>query len=126
MPSWRNRCMGEPVTYPLLQFRAECVMRNGFKKPMWIRFCEKLLAGGCEVYLYEAKSTGSKYITVHYQGLTPYKIRFGDHKPSAVRQFMKKDCDFFVGKTHFGAHTTNDAMRAVNEHFRAELMKEVA
>lgn len=70
---------------------------------------------GFSVELYEARQTKSKYCTVKLDGKS-FKVRFSDHKPIYQRE-MKGDCDFFVGHTHTGIRTTQDAINAVCAYF---------
>lgn len=105
-----------PITQALLDVRAERCMNAGFGKQKWIQFCEELLAEGFDLYLYEARETYSKYITVKHRNNTPFKVRFSNHKPIKRRE-KNGDCDFFVGITNFGYSTTDMALAAVREHF---------
>lgn len=101
------------VTYPYLDQRAAILKDSGYPVSKWITFCETLLDNGFQVYLYEAKETKSKYVTVkkHYK---EYRVRFSDHKPNKIRE-LQGDCDFFVGITHTGVRTTADALVAVSK-----------
>lgn len=81
----------------------------------WIEFCRAMLAYNYIVFLYEARETKSKYVTVVFRG-HEFKVRFSDHKPIYDRE-MKGDCDFFVGVTHTGVRTTEDAVQAATEYF---------
>lgn len=85
-----------------------------YGKQKWISFCESLLEEGYEVYLYEARKTFSKYITVK-KGDKSFKVRFSNHKPIYHRE-VNKDCDFFVGVTNLGVTTTANALEAVREY----------
>lgn len=82
-----------------------------FKIQKWISFSEKLLEMGLDIYLYEAKKTASKYITIQYKNKI-YRVRFSDHKPIKQRE-EKMDCDFFVGVNNNSVKTTEDALVAV-------------
>lgn len=103
------------VTQPYLATRTARAVALGYSKPRWIEFCEVALRRGLTVYLYEARRTVSKYITLRHGGKS-FKVRFSDHKPIARRE-AQKDCDFFVGVTNHTVTTTGDAVRAAMAHF---------
>ncbi len=98
-----------------LEHRAKSCVNKGFSKQKWISFCEVLLAKGFSIKLYEARETVSKYITV-YRNDKNYRVRFSNHKPSYNRE-KNRDCDFFVGVTHTGTRTTNDALKAIGDFY---------
>lgn len=103
------------VTYEFLNKRSEDSTSKGFQKQKWIQFCETVMDRGFRVELYEARRTFSKYVTVI--GFDKeFKVRFSNHKPIAERE-LKGDCDFFVGVTHTGWRTTDDALKALTEYF---------
>jgi hypothetical protein len=106
------------VSPAFLQERFERSAKLGFGKQKWIIFCELLLADGFSLSLYEARQTASKYITVKKDGRA-FKVRFSNHKPIKGRE-LGGDCDFFVGRTHTGIRTTQDALAAVASHFKKE------
>lgn len=83
----------------------------GYPCPKWIQFCRYFLSKRCKVCLYEAKLTRSKYVDVILNG-RQVKVRFSNHKPIQSRE-LAKDCDFFVGVTHTGIRTTEDAIKFV-------------
>lgn len=101
------------VSKSFLQRRAEMSMELGFSKQKWIVFCEYFMDKGFKISMYEARRTVSKYITIHF-GEQEFKVRFSNHKPIYNRE-VKGDCDFFVGRTHTGVRTTDDAIRAVEK-----------
>lgn len=103
------------VTQQFLDLKTRMAAKAGYPKALWIGFCEVLLENGYEVSLYEAKKTVSKYITVR-RGTKTFKVRFSNHKPIEARE-LAGDCDFFVGRTHTGTRTTEDALKAVHDHF---------
>ena len=94
-----------------------------FPIPKWITFSLLLLDMKCELKLYEARKTKSKYIEVT-RPLTgrvkPYKVRFSDHKPA--KYLMESDpCDFYVGVSHDNVVTTTyDALKAVRRYLEGE------
>ena len=92
-----------------------------YGKAKWIIFSEKLLEKGYTLYLYEARKTVSKYITVRKDG-REFKVRFSNHKPIKERELWG-DCDFFVGLTHLGCTTTQDALLAVERYFNKPKIK---
>lgn len=86
--------------------------------PRWIGFCQEMLQKGYEVFLYEARQTFSKYITVAKNG-KQFKVRFSNHKPIRFRE-ERGDCDFFVGHTHLGVTMTHQAVDAVDQFFNQQ------
>lgn len=94
-----------------LEKRANSCMAKGFSKQKWISFCEVLISKGFSIKIYEARETVSKYITVFKDGKY-FRVRFSNHKPNYTRE-KNKDCDFFVGVTHTGIRTTEDALKAI-------------
>lgn len=82
-----------------------------FIVPKWIIFSEKILDMGLDAYLYEARKTASKYITIKFNG-SSFKVRFSNHKPIKIRE-KNMDCDFFVGVNNKSIQTTDDALVAV-------------
>lgn len=85
----------------------------------WIQFCRFMLKRGYKVTLYEAQQTVSKYVTVHHLDKT-YTVRFSNHKPNKYRE-LNGDCDMFVGITHTGARTVNDAIRVCLRRMEGEI-----
>lgn len=67
------------------------------------------------VFLYEAKKTNSKYLTVTY-GNKKFTVRFSDHRPIRHRE-LAGDCDFFVGVTNTGVRDIVDAIEACLRYF---------
>lgn len=109
----------EIIDFKLLANRSEGLANAGYNKPKWIEFCECMMNEGYQIKLYEAPQTFSKYITVMKGGAKSYKVRFSNHKPIKALE-MKKTCNFFVGWTHLGISTTNQAIQATREHFKKE------
>lgn len=105
------------VTQDFLVGRFRKSEKNGYPKAKWIQFCEEMLSRGYSLTLYEARRTVSKYVTVH-SGEKQFRVRFSNHKPIKHRE-LDGDCDFFVGITHTGVRTTDDAIEAVEEYFNA-------
>lgn len=101
------------------KFLRKRIGRGAYGVSRWIQFCFFMLDRCYVVSLYEARSTRSKYVTVHGINDTFYKVRFSNHKPNRTRE-LKKDCDFFVGVTHTGVRTWEDAIDACLEYFDAE------
>lgn len=106
------------VTQEFLDERVRIAEENGWGKAKWIEFCEKMMADGYYLKLYEARKTVSKYITV----INPedsghkFKVRFSNHRPIKHRE-VSGDCDFFVGVTNLGVTTTDDAIKATLDYF---------
>lgn len=109
------------VTRKFLVERKNRSAHAGYGIPKYIEFCEILLNDGFTLYLYEARKTVSKYITISFAGKS-FKVRFSNHKPNLFRE-ERGDCDFFVGVTNLGVTTTKDALKAVYEHFNENLPK---
>lgn len=110
------------VTNKFLNERAEWSISKGYSKQKWIIFCEALLAAGFSLSLYEARKTWSKYITVS-DGKSQFKVRFSNHRPNKRRE-LGGDCDFFVGVTHTGTRTTEDALNAISEFFGVDMREQ--
>lgn len=87
-----------------------------YGKQKWISFCETLILQGFDLYLYEARKTVSKYITIK-QGKKRFKVRFSNHKPIYYKE-VQRDCDFFVGVSNLGTTTTEDALQAVYKYMK--------
>ena len=104
------------VTKAFLDERVKALAKKNYPKPKWIMFCETLLNAGYHITLYEARSTCSKYITIHEPNNKKFKIRFSNHRPNRFRE-SNKDCDFFVGVSNFNITTTEDALIAVEHWF---------
>jgi len=106
------------ITPILLEARVQRTINAGFGKQKWVEFCEVLLNEGFTLTLYEARQTYSKYITVVKPGSRKksFKVRFSNHKPNRHRE-LAGDCDFFVGVTHLGVTTSQQALKAVFAHF---------
>lgn len=114
----KHKATNMVVTSNFLQSRTKFLRENNWPKSKWIFFCEEMMRLGFSVELYEARQTKSKYCTVRHPDhrSKAYKVRFSDHKPIYQRE-MAGDCDFFVGHTHTGIRTTQDAINAVCNHF---------
>jgi len=110
-----DKAKNEAVTQEMLDARTKWATDRGYTKARWVAFCEALLNAGFHLSLYEARHTVSKYITIT-DGDASYKVRFSNHRPNKGRE-LEGDCDFFVGVTHTGARTTEDALKAVADHF---------
>lgn len=106
------------ITAEFLRVRAERSIKAGYGKQRWIQFCEELLNLGCTLYIYEARKTFSKYITVQHNlaGKKSFKVRFSDHKPIPHRE-ANGDCDFFAGKTNFAVTNTSMALDSTKNFF---------
>lgn len=103
------------IDQKFLDKRRIAAEKNGYPKAKWILFCEIMLNEGHQIKLYEARETVSKYVTVIRNGMQ-FKVRFSNHRPIKQRE-LDGDCDFFVGVTHLGCTTTQDACDAVRSHF---------
>jgi hypothetical protein len=110
------KCSNKKLDLKWLEKRASRAIQQGFSKQKWIEFSEKFCKEGYELTLYEARKTKSKYITLRRYG-KEFKVRFSDHMPSKVRE-LNGDCDFFVGRTHTGIRSTQDAIKATRKFFK--------
>jgi len=103
------------ITQEFLDYRSNKAIQSGYQKQKWVMFCEYYLQKQFDIYLYEAKETVSKYVTLKKNGVE-CTVRFSNHRPSYKRE-MNGDCDFFVGVTHTGVRTARDAAIFVNRYF---------
>lgn len=118
IPPKQAKANGQKTTAEQLAVRAARSIALGYSKQKWVEFCEVALRRGLDVYLYEARHTASKYITLRGNGKS-FKVRFSNHKPIPSRE-AGADCDFFVGVTNRTVTTTGDALRAVSAYFGLE------
>lgn len=86
-----------------------------YQEQKWIQFCRFFLDRGFEVYLYEAKKTFSKYITIK-KGDKKCKVRFSNHRPNAQKE-KGNDCDFWVGVCNYTVNTTESVIKKVLCYF---------
>lgn len=107
------------LTQDFLDKRTNWAAERGYSKAKWVAFSEVLLNAGFHVTLYEARKTLSKYLTIS-DGNSSFKVRFSNHRPNKGRE-LGGDCDFFVGVTHTGVRTTDDAIEAVARHFGTKI-----
>jgi hypothetical protein len=125
MKQRKHKATNAKVTPKFLELRYEMARVKGYEqKAKWIVFCEILLAAGFKLSIYEARQTVSKYITVS-DGNQSFKVRFSNHRPIKHRE-LAGDCDFFVGWTHTGVRTTEQALEAVAAFFGTEIRREAA
>lgn len=110
-----RKARNKKLTIEYLDDRARAAISKGYPVQKWILFCKCMLSKGFDVYLYEARRTFSKYVTIK-RGEKSYKVRFSNHKPIKQRE-INNDCDFFVGVTHTGVRTTRMAYYSVLEYF---------
>lgn len=110
-----RKISGSKINRGVLKHREEFVKKLGYEKQKWVYFCEVMLDNGFELYLYEAKETVSKYITV-CNGEKEFKVRFSNHPPIRSRE-IKGDCDFFVGRTNFKTTNTTEAIMETLRYF---------
>jgi hypothetical protein len=101
------------VDFKFIEQRGACAINSGFPVPKYIAFCAWCLTQGFGVWLNESHTTVSKYVNVK-DGQFTFKVRFSNHKPNRHKEFTE-DSDFFVGVTHTGTRTTEDAKKAVLE-----------
>lgn len=102
------------VSERILNDRKARAILGGFPIPRWVVFCEAMIAKRYNVYLREALTTYSKYITVRHKG-RHFKVRFSNHKPSFYTRSLD-DCDIWVGVTNDGVITTEKAIEATIAH----------
>jgi hypothetical protein len=86
-------------------------LNAGYNIPKWIIFSEVMLVNGYKVYLWESKSTVSKYVFITKENNT-LKIRFSNHKPNKLRE-LNNDCDIYVGVGHLGVCTTEQVIEFI-------------
>lgn len=110
-----NKATNVRITAEFLEERVSRVVAAGYAKQKWIMFCEQMLQRGYSLSIYEARRTVSKYITVK-KGKRTFRVRFSNHKPIKNRE-LAQDCNFFVGWTHTGVRTTEQAIEAVDAFF---------
>lgn len=110
-----KKANGHKLTLSYLENRVS----ETYGKQKWIQFCEILINEGYDTYLYEARKTFSKYITIR-KGNKKFKVRFSNHKPIKYKELLK-DCDFFVGVNNFKVTTTDDALNAVRQYMEENL-----
>lgn len=79
-------------------------LRSSIEKNTWPLFCREVLKLYLTVYLYEARSTNTKYVWV-IAGDRVFKVRFSDHEPHP----NMPSSDFYVGH----GNTTKEAIEAV-------------
>lgn len=111
----RNRWL----TLEYVRDRQGHLTNAGYPPSKWLQFAEMFLELGYEVKMHEAQKGVSKYLKVKWGDLKTYQVRFSNHKPNKSRE-ENGDCDFFVGRTHFGTTTTAQAIEATFEHFRKQ------
>jgi hypothetical protein len=112
-PKPHRKATNDKVTPQFLAAREKRAAAKGFGKAKWIMFCERMMAEGFDVTLYEARRTFSKYVTVR-SGSQSFKIRFSNHVPIKRRE-EAGDCDFFVGVCNLTTTTTDQAIAATLE-----------
>lgn len=106
---------GSLISNRYLERKKAKLAEGGWPVSKWITFCEKMIAAGFSVFVYEAKSTRSKYIYV-VQEKRSFKLRFSNHRPRSDSELIG-DCDFYVGVSNSRVTTTDDAIVAVNTYF---------
>ena len=108
------------ITKEFLQSRSDYAHNSGFSTQKWILFCEEILKRNYECYLYEARYTVSKYITVCDANTgKKYKVRFSNHKPNKDKE-IQGDCDFFVGVSNLTVTTWQEALQATLKYFKVK------
>lgn len=126
MPKHRYKARNLKLTEAFLQERASFSLKAGYQKQKWVTFCEVFLQKGFNLWLYEARKTFSKYITIRHPKLqgVQYLVRFSNHPPIKYRE-KNGDCNFFVGKTHLATTTTDEAILAALLFFREQWKKQM-
>ncbi len=83
----------------------------------WAEFCRAMMADGFRLYVYKARRSESRYITVTRKNdPRAFRVRFSDHPPLVWRE-EAGDCDFFVGRSNFQHTTAWQARDAIHGHF---------
>ena len=85
----------------------------------WIYFSRFFINAGFDVYVYEAKTTYSKYIYV-VKAEKVFKVRFSNHKPNFNKE-KNQDSDFYVGHGNLGITTTQQAIHKTLDYFSKQL-----
>lgn len=114
----KRKATNRKINQDFLNHRVKLAVDKGYKKQKWVEFCEEMLKKGFVLSLYEARRTVSKYITVKHPDdhSRSFKVRFSNHKPIKHKE-QAGDCDFFVGITHLGVSTTDQAIKATLDYF---------
>lgn len=92
---------------------------QGFPPPKYIQFCKLMFPYTDEIFLYESKSTVSKYVTVVRGGIK-IKVRFSNHQANRMKEAIQ-DSDFYVGRTTKGIFNTQHAIDFVFKKFGLEV-----
>lgn len=116
----RKSLRGLEVSFDDLSKRAANYAMKGYGKSKWMEFCEEMLNLGLRVYVYEASSTYSKYVTVLNEHGRKFRVRFSNHPPSTHKE-NDGNCDFFVGINNFSTATTGMAVEAAIKFFGPQI-----
>lgn len=87
-------------------------LKSNYSPAKWIKFCAVMLNLGFIVKLYKAKSTCSRYVFLHKDGMRDLKVRFSNHLPAIGAQEVN-DSDFYVGVSNFGCITTEELIEKI-------------
>lgn len=104
---------GDKISSAYIDTLAIRYAAKGYPKTKWMIFSVRRMESSYEVFLYEARKTVSKYITVRnpLNGKI-FTVRFSNHKPIAHLE-ARGSCDFFVGRTNLAVTNTTQALEAV-------------
>lgn len=92
-------------------------VKNFYPISKWILFCEELIKLGLQGYVYQSKTTKSKYVYIKKNKKTYYKVRFSDHK-APLHKELYNDCDLFIGYRRTGkAINTQEAIEIIKKEF---------
>jgi hypothetical protein len=98
----------KPVKMQYLLHVEKLKAEQGYDTPKYIQFCKLMYPYVDAVYLYESRSTVSKYVTV-VRGEAQIKVRFSNHPANRMKEVIQ-DSDFYVGRTTKGIFNTRHAI----------------
>lgn len=85
------------------------------KKPLWVKFCERLLNKNFTIFLYLSPNTNSVYLTI-VKNSKILKVRYSDHAPN-VANWIRSDVDLFVGPASKGLTSEREVLNAIFTFF---------
>lgn len=109
----------KPVKMKYLLHVEKIKAEQGYEAPKYIMFCKLMYPYVDAVYLYESRSTVSKYVTV-VRGDTRVKVRFSNHPANRMKEAIQ-DSDFYVGRTTKGVFNTRHAIDFVFKKLNLEV-----
>jgi len=116
----RKSLRGLEVSFDDLSKRAANYAMKGYSPAKWMQFCDEMLKLKLRVFVYEAPSSYSKYVTVLNEHGRKFRVRFSNHPPS-IHKENEGNCDFFVGINNLSTATTGMAVEAAKKFFGPQL-----